>query len=105
VRNEVIGAMEFEIESEDPLPEGILELAGAVGQRLGLAMENRRLFDETQRAVQREALINDIGADLQAATDIDVIVQRAAHHLQEALDARQVSIRLGKPVEKGVGDG
>jgi GAF domain-containing protein len=105
VRNEVIGAMEFEIESEDPLPEGILELAGAVGQRLGLAMENRRLFDETQRAVQREALINDIGADLQAATGIDVIVQRAAHHLQEALDARQVSIRLGKPIEKGGGDG
>ncbi len=105
VRNEVIGAMEFEIESEDPLPEGILELAGAVGQRLGLAMENRRLFDETQRAVQREGLINDIGADLQSATGIDVIVQRAAHHLQEALDARQVSIRLGKPEEKGAKDG
>jgi GAF domain-containing protein len=105
VRNEVIGAMEFEIESEDPLPDGILELAGAVGQRLGLAMENHRLLDETQRAVQREGLINDIGADLQAATGIDVIVQRAAHHLQEALDARQVSIRLGKPVEEGGGDG
>jgi GAF domain-containing protein len=105
VRNEVIGAMEFEIESEDPLPDGVLELAGAVGQRLGLAMENRRLFDETQRAVQREGLINDIGAELQAATGIDVIVQRAAHHLREALDARQVSILLGKPIEKGANDG
>jgi GAF domain-containing protein len=105
VRSEVIGAMEFEIESEDPLPDGVLELAGAVGQRLGLAMENRRLFDETQRAVQREGLINDIGAELQAATGSDVIVQRAAHHLQVALDAQQVSIRLGKPIEEEAGDG
>jgi GAF domain-containing protein len=97
VRHEVIGAMEFELASKETLPEGVLELAEAVGQRLGLAMENRRLFDETQRAVQREGLINDIGADLQAATGVDVIIQRAAHHLQNALDAQQVSIRLGIP--------
>ena len=82
VQNEVIGAMEFELESEGPLPDGILDLCEAVGQRLGLAMENRRLFDETQRAVLREGLINDIGADLQSATGMDVIVQRAAQHLQ-----------------------
>jgi GAF domain-containing protein len=97
VRNEVIGAMEFELESEEALPEGVLDLAEAVGQRLGMAMENRRLFDETQRAAQREGLINDIGADLQAATGVDVVIQRAAHHLQDVLDARQVSIRLGVP--------
>lgn len=94
VRNEVIGAVEFELESADELPEGALELVAAVGQRLGLAMENRRLFEETQRAAQREALINDIGADLQAASGVDAIIQRAAHHLQESLDAQQVTIRI-----------
>jgi hypothetical protein len=57
-------------------------------------MENRRLFEETQRAAQREALINDIGADLQAASGVDAIIQRAAHHLQESLDAQQVTIRI-----------
>ncbi len=89
--------MEFEIGSDESLPEGLLELAETVGQRLGLAMENRRLFDETQRAVQREALINDIGADLQSATGVDVVLQRAARHLQETLTAHQVTIRLGTP--------
>jgi hypothetical protein len=58
-------------------------------------MENRRLFDETQKVAQREALINDIGAELQAATGVDVILQQAAHHLQSALAAHQVTIRLG----------
>ncbi|RPJ02496.1 MAG: GAF domain-containing protein [Chloroflexi bacterium] len=99
VRNEVIGAMEFELDADSTLPEGVLELCEAVGQRLGLAMETRRLFDETQRAVQREGLINDINSDLQAATGVDVILQRAAQHLSDALNARQVSIRLGTPAD------
>jgi GAF domain-containing protein len=103
VRNEIVGAMEFELEAEGELPGGALELINAVGQRLGLALENRRLFDETQRVAQREALINDIGADLQGASGVDAIIQRAAHHLQESLSARQVTIRLGttKDDDKG----
>jgi GAF domain-containing protein len=101
VRNEIIGAMEFELKSEDEPPEDALELVAAVGQRLGLALENRRLFDETQRVAQREALINDIGADLQSATGVDAIIQRAAQHLHEALAAQQVTIRLGTiPVDQ-----
>ncbi len=97
VRNETVGAMEFEIESTDPLPEEVFELAQSVGQRLGLALENRRLFDETQRAAQREALINDIGAELQTATGVDVIIQQTARQLQSALGPQQITIRLGKP--------
>lgn len=95
VRNEVIGAMEFELEADGDLPDGALELVAAVGQRLGLAMENRRLFDETQRIAQREAMINDIGTELLSATGVDAIIQQAARQLQEVLSAQQVTIRLG----------
>jgi GAF domain-containing protein len=106
VRNEAVGAMEFEIKSEDPLPDEIFELAQDVGQRLGLALENRRLFDETQRVAQREALINDIGAELQTATGVDTIIQQTARRLQEALATERITIRLGKtevdqPDQKG----
>lgn len=96
VRNEAVGAMEFEIKSEAPLPDEVFDLAQAVGQRLGLALENRRLFDETQRVAQREALINDIGTELQTATGVDAIVQQTARLLQKALAAEQITIRLGR---------
>ncbi len=107
VRNEVIGAMEFELESGADMSPAALDLLAAVGQRLGMALDNRRLLDETQRSAQREAMINDIGADLQSASGVDAILQRAARHLQEALNAQEVAIRLGtvptdpqpKPVE------
>jgi GAF domain-containing protein len=95
VRDEVIGAMEFELDPDSDISDSNLELISAVGQRLGLAMENRRLFDETQRVAQREALINDIGAQLQSATGVDAIIQHAAHHLQESLAAQRVTIRIG----------
>jgi GAF domain-containing protein len=102
VRNEAIGAMEFELDRDEPLPDGAMELVTAVSQRLGLAMENRRLFDETQRVAQRETLINDIAADLQSATGIDTIIQRAARHLQQTLSAQQVTIHLDTlPNEQG----
>ncbi|MBN1200831.1 MAG: GAF domain-containing protein [Anaerolineae bacterium] len=97
VRNGTIGAMEFELEPGAELPDSALDLIAAVGQRLGLAMENRRLFDETQRVAQREALINDIGTELQAATGIEAIIRQAARQLQDALTAQQVTIRLGTP--------
>lgn len=94
VRSGAIGAMEFELEPGDDLPPGALDMLNAVGQRLGLALENRRLLDETQRAAQHESLINDISSDLQAATGVDAILQRTARHLKEALAAQQVTIRL-----------
>lgn len=101
VRNEVIGAMEFEIESEDEISQEAVDLLLAAGQRLGMALDNRRLLDETQRIAQREAMINDIGSDLQSATGVDAIIQRAARHLQETLTAQEVTIRLGAaPVDQ-----
>lgn len=100
VRDEVIGAMEFELDPETDVPDNDFELISTVGQRLGLAIENRRLFDETQRIAQREALINDIGAQLQGATAVDAIIQHAARHLQQALAAQQVRIRIGIQPER-----
>jgi GAF domain-containing protein len=100
VGSETVGAMEFELDTSDVLPDGMLEMIEAVSQRLGLAMENRRLFDETQRTAQREAMINDIGADLQAASGVGAIMQKAARHLREALAAQQVTICLGAPLKE-----
>lgn len=96
VRNEVVGAMEFELPTDDDLPEGATDLVMAVSQRLGLALENRRLFDETQRIAQREGMINDIGAELQAATSVDAIIQRTARQLQDTLSAQEITIRISR---------
>jgi GAF domain-containing protein len=87
VRGQVIGAMEFELDQSGQLSPEDLNLIEEVGEQLGMAAENNRLFEATQRFAQREALVNEIATRLHVA----------ARSLKEALKANRVAIRLGTP--------
>ncbi len=97
VRGKVIGALEFELDSEGQLSAEDRQLARDVIERFGLAAENARLFDASQRSAQREALINEAGTRLQSATNVESSITEAARSLQHMLKAGRVSIRLGEP--------
>ncbi|MBZ0303300.1 MAG: GAF domain-containing protein, partial [Anaerolineae bacterium] len=97
VRGQVIGAMEFELDPGGQLSEEDQQLIGEVSERFGLAAENARLFAESQRIAQREALINEVGARLQATSSVETTLAQAARSLQQMLKAERVSIRLGEP--------
>ncbi len=97
VRGEVIGAMEFELDSSGQLSAEDHQLIAEVSERFGLAAENARLFSESQRIAQREALINEVGARLQATSNVETTLNQAARSLQQMLKAGRVSIRLGEP--------
>ena len=97
VRGEVIGAMEFELDADGLLSAEDRQLIEEVSQRFGLAAENARLFSESQRIAQREALINEVGARLQATSNVENTLTEAARSLQHMLKAGRVSIRLGEP--------
>jgi GAF domain-containing protein len=100
VRGQVIGAMEFELdENQDFSPED-LELIFEVSERFGLAAENTRLVEESQRVAQRESLINEITSRFQAAQNVEATLAEAARSLSETLQADKVSIRLGVPTDK-----
>lgn len=95
VRGEVIGAMEFEVEGD--LSGEDVDMLSEVSERLGLAAENNRLYENSQRAAQREALVNMIGARIQSTNSVEATLNEAAHSLQDVLKAKRVSIRLGSP--------
>jgi GAF domain-containing protein len=97
VRGQVIGAMEFELDENQSLRPEDLELIDEISERFGLAAENSRLVEESQRSARRETLINQISARLQANNTIEATLTEAARSLSESLNAGRVSIRLGKP--------
>jgi hypothetical protein len=68
-----------------------------VSERFGLAAENARLFEESRRIAQREALINEVGTRLQASSGVETTLMEAARSLQQMLKANRVSIQLGEP--------
>ncbi len=97
VRGAVIGAMEFELDADGQLLPEDRQLISEVSERFGLAAENARLFAESQRIAHREALINEVGARLQATVNVEKTLTEAARGLQQMLGAGRVSIRLGEP--------
>ncbi len=100
VRGQVVGAMEFEVESDTPLPPEDLEMIREVSERLGVAAENARLFQNNRRAAQREATLNAIATRLQASNSIDNVLGEAARGLRETLGANKIAIRIGTPPAK-----
>lgn len=95
IRGQVIGAMEFEIEQE--LTPQDLELISDISERFGLAAENTRLLEQSQRSAQRETLINEISSRLQTTNNVEATLAEAARSLRETLKAQRVLIRLGQP--------
>lgn len=97
VRGQVIGAMEFELDASGQLAPEDLSLIQEVGERLGLAAETNRLFEASQSAAQREALVNEIATRLQASNTVEMTLSAAARSLKDTMKASRVAIRLGTP--------
>lgn len=97
VRGRVVGAMEFELDEDDPFTPDDLDLLNEVSDRFGVAVENVRLVNESQRTAQREALVNQIVGRLQTMNNVEDMVTEAAKGLRDALKANKIAIKLGTP--------
>jgi GAF domain-containing protein len=100
VRGVVVGAMEFELDEEGGFTPADFELVQEVSDRFGLAAENTRLVEESQRVAQRETLINEISTRLQSAINVEATLAEAARSLSDTLQANRIAIRLGIPADE-----
>lgn len=64
----------------------------AVAQHVALALDNARLFAESERRTRELTLLNEISRAISASLDLDVVMERAAHALADQLGYRYVSI-------------
>lgn len=70
------------------------ELAQEVVNRLAVALDSARLFENSQRLAERERLVNEVAARLQGASDMTDMLSLAAQEIRQALGAHMVSVRL-----------
>ena len=96
VRGVLVGAMEFELSEGVEFTPADMELVQEVSDRFGLAAENTRLVEESQRVAQRESLINEISSRLQSAINVESTLAEAARSLSDTLQANRVMIQLGE---------
>jgi GAF domain-containing protein len=97
VRGRVMGAMEFELDENGEFSAEDKDLLQEVAERFGVAIENVRLVNESQRTAQREAFVNQIVGRLQTINNVEDMVTEAARGLRDALKAQKIAIKLGTP--------
>jgi GAF domain-containing protein len=69
-----------------------LNLIQSVTDRLALALENARLFEETSRRAERERLVSEITSKIRSVNDPQAMIQTAVDELRNALGASRVQI-------------
>ncbi|MEJ2133596.1 MAG: GAF domain-containing protein, partial [Gammaproteobacteria bacterium] len=86
--DEVIGAMaiwrnlEVEVFSRQEL-----EFLVGLSKQAEIAIQNARLFEEAQRRAVENAALNEIGREISATLDADVVLERISTNARESLGA------------------
>lgn len=100
--NVVLGLIETHKPTEEgPWTSQEIELLESIGDQLGSALENARLFEETQRQAERERIAADVSSQVWSSTDVNSILQTAVNELGRALNASKGTIRLTSDEQDG----
>src|SRR4029078_7153867 len=70
-----------------------------IAASMGVALENARLLEETQRSARESSALSDVGRDLSATLDLATVMDRIAAHARDLLGASNSAIFL--PEEDG----
>ena len=102
LRNQIIGVLG--IQDEDPQrqwTEDEIALIEAVTEQMSLAIENARLFEDTQRTAWRDRIVSESTAKLWSSAEVEEVLRAAVAELGNKLNASEVVIRLGTEDELG----
>jgi GAF domain-containing protein len=94
VRGEVIGVLEIERDGAKPWTDSELEMAETLIDRLSVAVENARLYEQATLSAEREHVVNRIAQDVQSAESVDAILQAALTELSTLLGASRGVVQL-----------
>ena len=94
LRDQVLGALSFTLPSDRTVSDRQIDMLRTVANRLVVALESNRLFEQTQAQAQRERKASEIGSVLLSATDVSVVLDLAAENFNEALGAIHTRVTL-----------
>jgi len=93
LHDQVIGVMNIRPSSEKRIWNvDETSVAQSVAERLGLALDNARLFEETSTRAVRERTVTDIATKIRGTNDPQKMIKTAVKELQRALNATKVEI-------------
>jgi signal transduction histidine kinase/DNA-binding response OmpR family regulator/putative methionine-R-sulfoxide reductase with GAF domain len=87
----------IDMEREHAFSESDVRLLQTLAGSMSVALENARLFDETQRRTRETAALAEVGRDISSTLDLSTVMDRIARHAKTLLNAASSAIFLPDP--------
>jgi GAF domain-containing protein len=101
LRDQMLGALTFTLPVDRAVSERQIDMLRTITNRLAVALESNRLFEQTQAQAQRERKASEIGSLLLTVTDVEAVLDLAAENFNEALGAVHTRVILEPGVLTG----
>ncbi len=85
------------IDREEAFSENDLSLLSTLALNMGVALENARLYQETQRHAVEMAALAEIGSDIASTHEMEPVLVRLAAKTRELLQVRDINLFLLQP--------
>jgi GAF domain-containing protein len=95
LRDQIVGVINARKASEDRgwgAEERILLMQ--LGEQIGLALENARLYQETRRRAAQEQLVGEVTTRMRASLNLEDILETTVQELGQRLDLDEVVLQL-----------
>ncbi len=100
LRGQVLGVLNLRFAGEE-ISDDMIEVIEDVAGRLGQALENARLLDQTRADAVRDQLLSEVTSHVRRTLDMETVLKTAAEEIRRALDLPEVVIRLGNTSDLG----
>ena len=94
VRGRPLGVLEARKSGKLQWSKADVELVRTLIERLSLALETARLYEETQRKAERERMASEITAKVRLSNDPQAILQTVVQELRQALNANRAQVLI-----------
>jgi putative methionine-R-sulfoxide reductase with GAF domain len=94
-RGQVIGGLTVQSTEAGAFSDEDIAVLQTMTDQVANAIQNARLFEETQRLAQRERTISQITSKLRSALNLETMLQATVRELGQALGASEAIVRLG----------
>ncbi|MBN2501809.1 MAG: GAF domain-containing protein [Anaerolineales bacterium] len=92
LQDEIIGVLGFDRKHDQPWDKNKIATVEAIVEQVGLALENQRLFDQTQSALAETDLLYKASAELNTAQNYDDILSVLSHYTLLGQDSSEIAL-------------
>jgi GAF domain-containing protein/HAMP domain-containing protein len=92
VRGQTIGTLSVRASKNRIFSEDELDIVRATTERVSIAAENARLFEQTTERAERERKVAEITSKIRSTNNPDEMIQIALHELKQALNIKDARV-------------